>query len=258
MLRRKSETIRSVNRCLYRATPLAPLTEETEGWIKGGSDLYQGSVIFVIAKVLASDEPDASPEAVTIPTLTPWRHPSVYSYYPTAFKNAQKHRIGTPACAKNTTKSWCLEDADYPTSEIKQAATFHRNGVLALYQDVDVTTGNSVDRPGTLEEETYLCPSDTKYVKPLRAVNVRGIWRIIVNNVDIFFKSIVQSVRIEECLTSGDACPLVPTCYDTQCLQKSIYHRFLVYDPFDYYFPFAVETFKLPASCACVIGSYSI
>ena len=38
--------------------------------------------------------------------------------------------------------------------------------------------------------------------------------------------------------------------------QKSLYHRFLVYDPYDKYFPFAIETFKLPASCACYNGAY--
>ena len=27
--------------------------------------------------------------------------------------------------------------------------------------------------------------------------------------------------------------------------------RFLVYDPKDYYFPFSIETFRLPSSCAC-------
>ncbi|XP_064113521.1 neurotrophin 1-like [Macrobrachium nipponense] len=215
-------------------------------------------LVFAIATGLAYGEPIANANAAATPTLPPWRYPSVYSYYPTAYKNSQKYRLGTPACAENTTKSWCLGDADYPTADIKQAATYHRHGVLALYQDVGVITENSVEGPATLEEETYLCPSDTSYVKPLRAVNARGIWRIIVNDVDIFFKSIVQSVRIEECLTSGDACPLVPACYDTQCLQKSVYHRFLVYDPFDYYFPFAIETFKLPASCACVIGAYAI
>ena len=35
-------------------------------------------------------------------------------------------------------------------------------------------------------------------------------------------------------------------------------YRFLVYDPCDQYFPFAVETFKLPASCACSLGAYEI
>ena len=102
-----------------------------------------------------------------------------------------------------------------------------------------------------LVQETYLCPSETAYIQPLRAINTDGKWRVIVNAVKAHYEDLTQSVRIEECTTSGSACPLVPECYETKCLQKSIYHRFLVFDPYDHYLPFAVETFKLPSACAC-------
>ena len=36
-----------------------------------------------------------------------------------------------------------------------------------------------------------------------------------------------------------------------------IYHRFLVYDPYDQYLPFAIESFKLPSACACYNGAYA-
>ncbi|KAK4317688.1 hypothetical protein Pmani_008497 [Petrolisthes manimaculis] len=164
-----------------------------------------------------------------------------------------------PACADNTTKPWCLEDSEYPLYEIKHAAEYHYEKVLSLYADVaDLNTELSVERPKILEEETYLCPSGTAYVRPLRAVNTDGKWRVIVNNVDVHYETLTQTTRVEECLTSGDACPLVPDCYESKCLQKSIYHRFLVYDSYDQYFPFAIETFKLPASCACLLGAYTI
>ncbi|XP_047491527.1 neurotrophin 1-like [Penaeus chinensis] len=169
------------------------------------------------------------------------------------------HEPAVPACAANTTKPWCLEDTEYPTYEIKHAAEYHYEKVLSLYADVvDLNTELSVERPNTLEEETYLCPSETAYVRPLRAQNTEGKWRVIVNNIDAHYQTLTQTTRIEECLTSGDACPLVPDCYESKCLQKSIYHRFLVYDPYDQYFPFAIETFKLPASCACLLGAYTI
>ena len=32
--------------------------------------------------------------------------------------------------------------------------------------------------------------------------------------------------------------------------------RFLVYDPYDSYFPFSIENFKLPSACACHTGAY--
>ena len=58
------------------------------------------------------------------------------------------------------------------------------------------------------------------------------------NTQDIF------SFRVEECLDSGEACPLIPhgpKHYESKCLQKFTYQRMLVYDPYDKYLPFAVE-----------------
>jgi len=164
-----------------------------------------------------------------------------------------------PACAANTTKTWCLEDTEYPEYEIKSAIQYHLDKFNKLYADVaDLNTELSVERPNTLEEETYLCPSETAYIRALRAVNTEGKWRVVVNNIKVHYKTFTQTSRIEECLTSGDACPLVPECYESKCLQKSIYVRLAVFDPYDRYFPFAVETFKLPASCACLLGAYTI
>ncbi|XP_063614161.1 protein spaetzle-like [Penaeus indicus] len=186
------------------------------------------------------------------------------SYHPAPAYHPQpsyehEHEPAVPECAANTTKSWCLEDDHYPTYEIKHAAEYHYEKLLSLYADVaDLNTELSVDRPNSLDEETYLCPSETAYIRPLRAQNTEGKWRVVVNNIDAHYQTFTQTTRIEECLTSGDACPLVPECYESKCLQKSIYHRFLVYDSYDQYFPFAIETFKLPASCACLLGAYTI
>eukprot|EP00095_Tigriopus_kingsejongensis_P007441 snap_masked-scaffold403_size186359-processed-gene-0.10 protein:Tk07441 transcript:snap_masked-scaffold403_size186359-processed-gene-0.10-mRNA-1 annotation:"Spz3" len=108
-----------------------------------------------------------------------------------------------------------------------------------------------------IHDETYLCPSSTGYVMPLRAMNTDGKWRIVVNEVKAHYETLSQTARLEECTTPGQSCPLIPECYETQCLQKFIYHRFLVYNPYDYYFPFAIESFKLPSSCACANGGYT-
>ena len=87
-------------------------------------------------------------------------------------------------------------------------------------------TDNSVDRLVELSQETYLCPSLTGYVTPLRAVNTAGKWRIVVNGVKAHYETLTQTARLEECTGPGEACPLVPACYNTQCIQKNIYHRF--------------------------------
>ena len=118
-------------------------------------------------------------------------------------------------------------------------------------------TENSVDGLDVLEDETFLCPSEVGYIRPLRAINSEGHWRIVVNNVKAHYEQLSQTARVEQCLAPGAPCPLVPECYLTKCVQKSVYHRFLVYDPYDYYFPFAIESFKLPAACACYNGHYS-
>ena len=163
------------------------------------------------------------------------------------------------ACSKNTTKPWCLEDSEYPVYDVQYALDQHYEAALTLYKDTEVDTENSVDTLKKLVQETYLCPSATSYVQPLRAINVDGKWRVIINKVESYNYKFDQHVRIEECDAAVEtACPLVPSCYQSKCVQKSIFHRFLVYDPNDYYFPFAIETFKLPASCACVVGAFSL
>ncbi|XP_057378156.1 protein spaetzle-like [Daphnia carinata] len=175
-------------------------------------------------------------------------------------KYEPKYGPEIPACSKNTSKNWCLEDSEYPAYEVVYELDKHYEAVFALYKNVVAETSNSVDTLSKLEEETYLCPSETSYVQPLRAVNTKGKWRVIINKVESYGIKYDQHARIEECEddAAGKACPLVPTCYESKCLQKSIYHRFLVYDPTDYYFPFAIETFKLPASCACFVGAFKL
>merc|ERR1712158_303217 len=151
---------------------------------------------------------------------------------------APHHEYKPPACSIDNPKTWCLEDAEYPTYEIEHALQYHYEGVQAIYKDVLANTENSVDRLKEIVQETYLCPSVTAYIMPLRAVNTDGKWRVVVNGVKAHYETLTQTARIEECTTAGEACPLVPACYETKCLQKNIYHRFLVYDPYDQYFPF--------------------
>ena len=146
---------------------------------------------------------------------------------------------------------------EYPAYEIQHAVEYHYAAVAALYKDVLANTENSVDGFTVPEQETYLCPSHVDYIRPLRAINTEGQWRIVVNNVKAHYETLSQTARVEHCLTPGHHCPLVPECYETKCTQKTIYHRFLVYDPYDYYFPFAIESFPLPLACACHNGHYS-
>merc|ERR1711874_113631 len=183
-------------------------------------------------------------------------HHAPVHHAPAAYHEPKPDHYEPPKCSIDNPKTWCLEDEEYPTYEIEHALQYHYEGVQAIYKDVLANTENSVDRLKEIVEETYLCPSVTAYIQPLRAVNTDGKWRVVVNGVKAHYETLTQTARIEECTTAGEACPLVPACYETKCLQKSIYHRFLVYDAYDQYFPFAIETFKLPSACACYNGAY--
>ena len=178
-------------------------------------------------------------------------------YHPAPHHPVKEAHYTPPKCSKGNPKTWCLEDEEYPTYEIQKAIEYHYDSVQQMYKDVLANTDNSVARLKEIVQETYLCPSETAYIQPKRAVNIHGKWRIIVNQVKAHYETLTQTARIEECTTAGSSCPLVPECYETKCLQKSIYHRFLVYDPYDHYLPFAIESFKLPSACACYNGAYA-
>ena len=62
-------------------------------------------------------------------------------------------------------------------------------------KDVIANTDNSVDILKHRSDETYLCPAVTSYVTPLRAVNVEGKWRVIVNGVKAHYETLSQGSR---------------------------------------------------------------
>lgn len=75
---------------------------------------------------------------------------------------------------------------------------------------MNIETRNSVQNISTLREETYLCPSSIKYIKPVRAINSKGQWRIVLNHLEAKNQFISQSIRVELCHEAGQACPKIP------------------------------------------------
>ncbi|QQP55846.1 Putative LOC101740088, partial [Caligus rogercresseyi] len=124
-----------------------------------------------------------------------------------------RETYGPPSCSKNSTNTWCLMDYDYPTYEIQHAVEYHYAAVAALYKDVIANTENSIDRLKDLRDETYLCPSSTDYVMPLRAINSQGKWRIIVNNVKAHYETLSQTVRVEQCSSQDLPVPFFMCLY---------------------------------------------
>jgi hypothetical protein len=76
---------------------------------------------------------------------------------------------------------------------LQQAIEYHYAAVAALYKDVLANTENSIDNLKNIEdEETFICPAEIGYLRPLRALNDRGHWRIIVNGVKAHYETLSQ------------------------------------------------------------------
>ena len=106
----------------------------------------------------------------------------------------QRSKISMPTCLK-------------PLSLIKLCFNIKD---FFLSQDLNIETRNSVQNISTLREETYLCPSSIKYIKPVRAINSKGQWRIVLNHLEAKNQFISQSIRVELCHEAGQACPKIP------------------------------------------------
>ena len=105
----------------------------------------------------------------------------------------------------------CLDDNEYPLYDIENSLFYHHHSVYQMYKDVhNINTQNSVANITTLRDETYLCPSTVKYVKPVRAINSKGEWRIVLNHLRSKDDFISQTIRVELCVDPGQPCPKVP------------------------------------------------
>ena len=176
-----------------------------------------------------------------------------------------------PACAGNLT--YCLEDEEYPTYDIKGAISadhiFAKKYADVADQSADdlvdtitkdqeeafdysfYTGASTGDSPFDITHwtgpEGYICPSDVAYAMPKRALNVKGKWRVIVNDVHYY----TQTARLETCLFPDAACRALAPCFNSHCTQKYVYHRMLSYDPCDPYKGLFIDIYKLPSACSC-------
>ena len=188
-----------------------------------------------------------------------------------------------PTCALHTDVPFCLDDPEYPEYEIAdkisqdpiflkkysdiadQSADDLVEEIVAPQEasfDYNYYTGASkgpspYDASHWIGPEGYLCPSQVDYVKILRALNVEGFWRVILQHVPKDYGyghyNYTQTTRLEACLTPDSACRLLAPCYGSKCTQKYVYHRMLSYDPCDPYRGFFIDTYKLPSACSCHI-----
>ena len=115
--------------------------------------------------------------------------------------------------------------------------------------DYSFYTGNQFDESNWIGGEGFVCPSNVSYLRPLRAKNAQGEWRVIVQEISRY----TQTQRIETCLFPEVACRTLAPCHRSKCLQKFIYHRMLSFDPCDPYRGLFIDSYKLPSACSCSI-----
>ena len=117
--------------------------------------------------------------------------------------------------------------------------------------DYSLYHGSTYEKGNWVGGEGYICPSDVLYARPVRAKNVDGEWRVIVQNVAYY----TQTQRVETCLFAGSSCRTLAPCYRSKCVQKYVYHRMLSFDPCDPYKGLFIDIYKLPSACSCHIPS---
>ncbi|XP_046657543.1 neurotrophin 1-like isoform X1 [Daphnia pulicaria] len=211
----------------------------------------------------------ADPEAAAEPQQYPKSaYPAAYGQKYNNYCNPRK----APTCAKTGTETFCLKDTEYPEKEVKYAIDYD-SLVLKKYADVaDQSADNLVDGLTSLAEahfdysnykgkffekghwsgdEGYICPSDVVYARPLRAVNVDGEWRVIVQ--ENAWPGYTQTQRVETCLFPGATCRTLAPCFGSKCLQKYVYQRMLSFDPCDPQKGIFIDIYKLPSACSCHI-----
>ncbi|XP_076043831.1 uncharacterized protein LOC143026927 [Oratosquilla oratoria] len=180
-----------------------------------------------------------------------------------------------PACALNTSLTYCLEDEDYPLFEVQafvqadatfglkyaevpgQSADNLVDGITREHEetmDYSFYTGSSTgSSPFDLTHWTgpsgFVCPSEVSYATPKRARNVGGFWRVIVNDL----QEVMQTIRIESCLFPRAACRTIGPSYQSHCLQKHNYQRLLSWDPCDPYKGLFLDTYRFPTACSCFL-----
>ena len=117
--------------------------------------------------------------------------------------------------------------------------------------DYSFYNGQQFDKGNWVGGEGFICPSDVNYARPLRAKNVNGEWRVIVQAEA--WPTYGQTQRVETCLFPEAACRTLAPCYHSKCLQKYVYHRMLSFNPCDPYKGLFIDIYKLPSACSCHI-----
>ena len=97
------------------------------------------------------------------------------------------------------------------------------------------------------------CPVISGDIKPIRARNVMGDWRVLVQDVGL----VSQVERVSICLRPEQPCQQgagnLP-CYRSYCRQLTSARNLLAFDPCDPHRGIFVDRFKFPSECSCLLS----
>lgn len=154
----------------------------------------------------------------------------------------------------------CADDDDqkYPANEIKAVLVRHKTFKSPVYFDklfgracevIEAANGVQTRNGFDLFEEP-LCVGAEKYIYPLKAMNVKGQWKFIVNTDEyrqgLSIHTCINDIQGSPCLYAGTE-GINPDA--TECRQMFTKHRMLAIDDENGHVDF--DTFKVPSACVC-------
>lgn len=96
------------------------------------------------------------------------------------------------------------------------------------------------------------CSTVSILIKPIRAANTEGDWRVIVQDAS----DIIQRERVVTCIEPDATCQIeryfTPVyCHNSRCSQQYQVRRLLAYDLCNPQRGVFVDLFRLPSACSC-------
>ncbi|XP_057378565.1 protein spaetzle 4-like [Daphnia carinata] len=181
--------------------------------------------------------------------------PTTTTLAPTNRKPVKYCNPNAPPPCVNKRFGFCISDDDYPDDDIKLATEFSeladKFSSKSIGDDEPVNSlANAVNNTG--------CVTTSLIVKPLRARNIDGDWRVIVQDA----RNIFQWTLMVVCSNTDASCHnperITPVfCFNGKCKQLFAVRRLLAFDPCNPDRQVFVDSFKLPTECSCRLSRTS-
>ncbi|XP_003738925.1 uncharacterized protein LOC100906390 [Galendromus occidentalis] len=157
-----------------------------------------------------------------------------------------------PPCAssrKNVT--FCVKDDQYPRDSVVQSAfsdplTARRLVPYIPDEELVSAESNDVKMRSSLSEA---CSAETNLIRPMRAKNTKGMWKVIVNvDTPLNGQQYKQLIHTETCRKTGAQCH---ASRKSVCVQKFTMHRLAAWSPQE---GLHMDSFRFPIACSCLLA----